>query len=82
MSTITVDVHTELSVRVTTVGVLGRLNRRLVVLNGDLGLAGTGLVVVVHGVAVRDLAGAHDGGVDVVGLGSGCSGGSIEDEST
>ena len=66
----TVDVHTELSVGVTTVGVLGRLNRRLVVLNGDLGLAGTGLVVVVHGVAVGDLAGSHDSGIDVVGLGS------------
>ena len=60
-----VEIHTELSVRVTTVGVLGRLNRRLVILNGDLGLAGAGLVVVVHGVAVGDLAGAHDGGVDV-----------------
>ena len=60
-----VEIHTELSVRVTTVGVLGRLNSRLVILNGDLGFAGTGLVVVVHGVAVGDLAGAHDGGVDV-----------------
>ena len=65
----TVDVHTELSVRVTTVGVLGRLNWRLVVLNGDLVLAGTGLVVVVHGVAVGDLAGAHDGTIDVLGVG-------------
>ena len=64
-----VEIHTELSVRVTTVGVLGRLNRRLVVLNTDLVLTGTGLVVVVHGVAVRDLAGAHDGGVVVVGNG-------------
>ena len=65
----TVDVHTQLCVGVTTVGVLGRLNRRLVVLNRDLVLTGTGLVVVVHGVAVRDLAGAHDGGVVVVGNG-------------
>ena len=64
-----VEIHTQLCVRVTTVGVLGRLNRRLVVLNGNLGLAGTGLVVVVHGVAVGDLAGAHDGSGDVVGIG-------------
>ena len=65
-----VRLHTQLCIRVTTVGVLGRLNRRLVVLNGDLGLAGTGLVVVVNGVAGGDLAGAHDSGIDVVGLGS------------
>ena len=65
-----IEIHTQLCVRVTTVGVLGRLNRRLVVLNGDLVLAGTGLVVVVHGVAVGDLAGAHDGGGGgVVGIG-------------
>lgn len=69
MKLVLAEVHTQLCVRITTVGVLGRLNRRLVVLDRDLSLAGTGLVVIVHGVAVGDLAGAHDVDVDVVGIG-------------
>jgi hypothetical protein len=64
-----VNIHTQLCIGVTTVGVLGRLNGRLVVLNGNLALARTGLVVVVHSVAVGDLAGAHDDGIGVVGIG-------------
>ena len=62
------EIHTELRIRVTTIGVLGRLYGRLIGLDRDLGLASTGLVVVVHGVAAGDVTGAHCGdvGVDVI----------------
>lgn len=47
--------HTELLVRVTTVIILGSLNRSSVTLDGDLALAGAALVVVVDSVAGGDV---------------------------
>jgi len=52
---------TKLLIRVTSVVILGGLYRRLVFLNGDLRLAGTGSVVVVDDAAAWDIVGAHVG---------------------
>lgn len=51
--------RTELLLRVTTVVVLGRLNAGTIALNGNLGLAGAGLVVVVDGCLECLVVGAH-----------------------
>lgn len=58
----TAEQLTKLHVGVTAVVVLGGLDWRLVLQDGDLGLAGPRLVVVAGGV-VGHLVGAHFGGV-------------------